>query len=298
MLVDLNVAWPQQGFRDEISPKQVAQVRETLTTLHTLGYTHVALNFTVNHSDKFPTNAKDMNPLKISERFGDLMETTGLKIYSRITLIIDDPSKGQSLSKISQHFDIVAALPISERGVTLATSNLDIDLLTFHYGQRLPMFLKHKSICSCVKRGVKIEIVYAYALRDLQSRRQFVSNVRTVIRSSRSRGLVVSSGALNALECRNILGVTSLLKILGLTSDRCSKAMGELASLVLLNGRLRNKSYKQTIVVGGGGSGSDVVNDLQTIDNQKTIKIIKRTSIDNNDQYEKTIDRSPKRVKN
>lgn len=278
MLVDLNVSWPQKSFKEPVTEADVENVRKTLTTLHILGYTHVAINFTINHSEKFPADAKQINPIRIEERFSALMKSTGLKIYSRITLIIDDPSKGQSLTKIAQHFDIVAALPISERGVTLATTNLEIDLLTFNYGQRLPAFLKHKSICSCVKRGVKVEIVYSYALRDLQSRRQFVSNVRSAIRSSRSRGLVISSGAQNPLECRNILGVTSLVRFLGLPSDKCSKAMGELASLVLLNGRLRNKSYKQTVVV-GGGSDSDVVNDIATIDNVRNVKIVKRRSL-------------------
>lgn len=278
MLVDLNVSWPQKSFKEPVTEADVENVRKTLTTLHILGYTHVAINFTINHSEKFPADAKQINPIRIEERFSALMKSTGLKIYSRITLIIDDPSKGQSLTKIAQHFDIVAALPISERGVTLATTNLEIDLLTFNYGQRLPAFLKHKSICSCVKRGVKVEIVYSYALRDLQSRRQFVSNVRSAIRSSRSRGLVISSGAQNPLECRNILGVTSLVRFLGLPSDKCSKAMGELASLVLLNGRLRNKSYKQTVVV-GGGSDSDVVNDIATIDNVRNVKIVKKRSL-------------------
>lgn len=287
MLVDLNVSWPQKSFKDAVNAEQVAKVRHTLSTLHTLGYTHVALNFTVSHSDKFPNNPKELNPLKIDERFGDLMKSTGLKIYSRITLIIDDPSKGQSLSKISQHYDIIAALPISERGITLATTNLDIDLLTFHYGQRLPTFLKHKSICSCVKRGVKVEIVYAHALRDSQSRRQFISNVRSVIRSSRSRGIVISSGAQSPIECRNLLSTTCLIKSLGLPSDRCSKAQGQLASLVLLNGRLRTKSYKQTVVVGG-----QVVEDLHTIDDAKCIKIVKRS-----DAGPEANPRSPKRAK-
>lgn len=287
MLVDLNVSWPQKSFKDVVNAEQVAKVRHTLSTLHLLGYTHVALNFTVSHSDKFPNNPKELNPLKIDERFGDLMKSTGLKIYSRITLIIDDPSKGQSLSKISQHYDIIAALPISERGITLATTNLDIDLLTFHYGQRLPTFLKHKSICSCVKRGVKIEIVYAHALRDSQSRRQFISNVRSVIRSSRSRGIVISSGAQSPIECRNVLSTTCLIKSLGLPSDRCSKAQGQLASLVLLNGRLRTKSYKQTVVVGG-----QVVEDLHTIDDAKCIKIVKRS-----DAGPEANPRSPKRAK-
>lgn len=290
MLVDLNVSWPQKGYKDAVNAEQIAKVRHTLSTLHLLGYTHVALNFSVNHCDKFPNNPKELNPLRIEERFGDLMKSTGLKIYSRITLIIDDPAKGQSLSKISQQFDIVAALPISERGITLATTNLDIDLLTFNYGQRLPVFLKHKSMCSCVKRGVKIEIAYSYALRDAQSRRQFVSNVRSVVRSSRSRGIVVSSGAQSPVECRNLLGVSSLVRMLGLPSDKCSKAMGQLASLVLLNGRLRNKSYKQTVVV--GGRDVNVVDDLQGIDDTKCVKIVRRR--DSGPEADTT---SPKRVK-
>lgn len=54
--------------------------------------------------------------------------------------------------------------------------------------------------------------------------------------------------------------------------------MGDLASLVLLNGRLRNKSHKQTIVVGGGDEDdNDVVNDVEGIDDTQTIKLVKRT---------------------
>ncbi|EDO18864.1 hypothetical protein Kpol_1023p33 [Vanderwaltozyma polyspora DSM 70294] len=276
MLVDLNIKWPQESFDKKALPEDLVKLEDTLSICHTLGYTHVALNFTVNHASKFPNNVKELNPMDIKERFKTFIENTGMKIYSRITLIIDDPSKGQSLAKISQAYDIIAAMPISEKGITLATTNLDIDLLTFDYSQRLPVFLKHKSICGCVKRGVKVEIPYAYALRDLQSRRQFISNARSVIRSSRSRGIVVSSGAQNSLECRNIIGVTSLIKTLGLESDKCGKAMGQLASLVLLNGRLRNKSYKQTIVV--GGDVSNVVDDIEGIDETKLVKIVKRNA--------------------
>ncbi|SCU98153.1 LADA_0H10924g1_1 [Lachancea dasiensis] len=275
MLVDLNVPWPQTTFSEPVSEQQIRELTSTLETLHTLGYTHLALNFTVSHTDKFPTSLKELNPIKIEVYFGQLLKTTGLKLYSRITLIIDDPSKGQSLSKISQAFDIVAALPVSEKALTLATSSLDIDLLTFQYKQRLPTFLKHKSICSCIARGVKLEIVYAYALRDMQTRRQFIQNVKSVVRSSRSRGIVISSGATNALECRNVLGVTSLIKYLGLDSDKCMKAMADLPALVLLNGRLRTKSHKQTVVI-GGGADTDIVNETDAIDSGKLIKIVKR----------------------
>ncbi|SMN18446.1 similar to Saccharomyces cerevisiae YHR062C RPP1 Subunit of both RNase MRP and nuclear RNase P [Maudiozyma saulgeensis] len=277
MLVDLNVRWPQESFNKPVNEKDISELRATLLALHNVGYTHIALNFTVRHTDKFPSNPKEMNPMDIQNRFGELMKSTGLKIYSRLTLIIDDPSKGQSLNKISQYYDLLAALPVSEKGLTLATTSLDIDLLTFDYGNRFPTFLKHKNICGCVKRGVKVEIVYGYSLRDLSQRRQFVQNIRSVIRSSRSRGLVVSSGARNSLEVRNIIGVTALLRTLGLPSDQCSKAMGDTAGLVLLNGRLRTKSYKQTVTIGSG----NVVNDLETLDSN--IKIVKRSRPSSND---------------
>lgn len=273
MLVDLNVRWPQESFDTPVIEKDIAELRATLVTLHDVGYSHVVLNFTVKQQDKFPSDPKEMNPMNISERFGQLMKETGLKIYSRLTLIIDDPSKGQSLNKISQAYDIMAALPVSEKGLTLATTSLDIDLLTFDYGNRFPTFLKHKNICGCVKRGVKVEMVYGYTLRDLSQRRQFVQNVRSVIRNSRSRGLVISSGARNSLEVRNILGVTALFRTLGFPSDKCSKAMNDTAALVLLNGRLRNKSYKQTVAVGSG----NIVHDIEGLGND-TIKIVKRGS--------------------
>lgn len=270
MLVDLNVPWPQQSFDSPPSNSDIQSLKSTITMLHTLGYTHLALNFTINHHDKFPQLSKDINPIDLS-LFSDVCEATGVKLYTRITLIIDDPSKGQSLSKISQAYDIVAALPISGKGLVLATSNLDIDLLTFHYDQRLPFILKHKTMGSCVSRGVKVEIVYVNALRDTRTRRQFINNVKNVIRSCRNRGIIMSSGAMNPLECRNIVSVTSILNFIGLPNDKCGKAMGELASLALLNGRLRTKSYKQVICVGN----EDVVNEEGLLDNP-LVKIVKR----------------------
>ncbi|AET38710.1 RNA-binding RNA processing protein RPP1 Ecym_3212 [Eremothecium cymbalariae DBVPG len=283
MLVDLNVPWPQKSYEVKPTALEIDQLKKTLITLHTLGYTHVVLNFTVPHNTKFPKDNGQLNPIKVS-LLQDVISLTRIKIYTRITVVVDDPSKGQSLTKVSSQFDIVAAMPISEKGLTLATTNLDIDLLTFEYGNRLPAFLKHKNICSCVNGGVKLEIVYANALRDMQTKRQFIINAKNVIRASRSRGIVVSSGAESPLECRNVLGVSSVIKFMGLRSDRCSKAMTELASLVLLNGRLRNKSHKQTVVVGGAGN-TDIVNDVLGIDSKSLIKVVKRRRSQEGDPF-------------
>lgn len=284
MLVDLNVPWPQKDFNSPPSSKDIKLLQNTLATLHTLGYTHVAINFTVNQQDKFPSTLKEMNPINLT-LFDEFVKSTGIKLYSRITIIIDDLSKGQPLTKICQAYDIVAALPISEKAVTLAASNLDIDILSFSYDKRLPTLLKHHTMGGCIKRGVKVEIVYANALRDIRTRKQFVSNVKSVIRTCRNRGIVISSGATTPLECRNVISVASLLNFIGLPNDKCGKAMGELASLVLLNGRLRNKSYKQVVCIGN----EDVVNE--DLSEHGSYKIVKRKL------SEKTDSASNKRVK-
>ena len=82
MLVDLNVPWPQKSFNEPPSEAQIKNVTNTLETLHTLGYTHIALNFTVHHTEKFPPSAKDQNPIKITKYFGSLIKATGLKSVS------------------------------------------------------------------------------------------------------------------------------------------------------------------------------------------------------------------------
>ncbi|AGO09945.1 AaceriAAL046Cp [[Ashbya] aceris (nom. inval.)] len=248
MLVDLNVPWPQKSYDTKPSAQDLDQLKRTLTTLHALGYTHVALNFTVPHSTSFPKASDQINPINLAA-LEDVRAATGLRLYTRLTLVVDDPARGQALGRVAAAFDIVAALPVSERGLALAAGGLDVDLLTFQYGQRLPALLKHKTVCGCVRAGLKIEIVYAHALRDVPARRSFVVNCKTVIRAARARGLVVSSGARGPLECRNILGVAALLRHIGLKDDRCSRAMRDLASLALLNGRLRSKSYRHTVVV-------------------------------------------------
>jgi ribonuclease P/MRP protein subunit RPP1 len=248
-VVDLNVPWPQENYGTPITPRALVELKNTLATLCVLGYTHVALNFTLSHSTKVPTAS---NPIDLSllKEFEDR-----LKLYTRVTIVIDEPSQGQSISKLQNAFDIVAVLPTSEKGLLMACASLDIDILTFEYTKRLPTFLKHKSIGAAVKRGVKLEVVYSKLFGEFKA--QFMSNTMNVLRASRAQNIVISSGALRPVECRAYRDIFNVLELLGFKRNMEQQCQ-EKACKVLLSGRLRIRSYKQTVAI-----GEDVVDDTK-----------------------------------
>ncbi|ODQ58893.1 hypothetical protein WICANDRAFT_23350, partial [Wickerhamomyces anomalus NRRL Y-366-8] len=244
MLIDLNIHWPQKNYQTPLSHNDIVKLKNTLVTLEELGYTHIALNYTLNHSDKIPSN-QTINPINL-----DLLKEfqNRLKIYTRVTIIVDEPSQGQSISKLQNGFDIVSVLPISEKGLLLACNSLDIDLITFDYSKKLPTFLKQKTIGAAIKRGVKFEITYSNFLKN-ENRPQFINNTLNLIRASRNQNLVVSSGAQQSVELRSFPDVLNLLQLLNFKQSDGNNLIDK-ASKVLLNGRLRIKSYKQTVMIG------------------------------------------------
>ncbi|GME71912.1 unnamed protein product [Ambrosiozyma monospora] len=117
---------------------------------------------------------------------------------------------------------------------------------------RLPCYMKHKTVCSAVEKGIYFEFKY----NDLISsgtRAMTISNIRQLIRASRSRGMVCSSGLdIDHLHfVRSYHDVVNLLCVIGLDNSRASLLFKDWSSKVLLNGRLRVKSFKQTVVISG-----------------------------------------------
>ncbi|AOA65057.1 Subunit of both RNase MRP and nuclear RNase P [Komagataella phaffii GS115] len=271
MLCDLNIPWPVASYNQRPTMLQVHSLKQILCTLEELGYSQVAFNFELIPPNKVPNDTKTPNPIDLSL----FKEFKGrIKLYTRITLVIDDPSQCQGLSKLTRAFDIIAVRPRSERALQLAVSSLECDLITFNYGERLPCYLKHKTVCSAIEKGILFEIVYCAAVDGPAgsistdngitdagiSRKHFFNGVASLIRASRSRGLVISSGATNPLLCRNSYDVINLLTVLGLASSTSKQCVSSSPAKVLLNGTLRIRSYKQTAAIGdeplAGGVGS------------------------------------------
>ncbi|KAF6011031.1 hypothetical protein HII12_002624 [Brettanomyces bruxellensis] len=259
MICDLNVVYPQDDFDVFPGARELNKLKGCLAVLEQLGYTHIALNFepkwtsgTINKH--MPGDIQKVNPINVDKDFPEFKGR--LKIYSRITLKIDDPSQCQNITKFQQVFDIVAVEPQTERALQLAITNLEVDIITFNYRERLPCYLKHKTIGAATEKGIHFEIKYSDILESgTHARAQAISNIKQLIRASRSRGLLCTSGITfeERSRARAYCDVSVLLEFMGLDRNRASQAFKDWSLDVLLSGRLRIKSYKQVIAVSGDG---------------------------------------------
>lgn len=269
-MFDLNVPWPVNNYNAKPTPQQLTQVINTIATLYTLGYRYIAINFTLDEKIKLPNGP--INPIDIHQIRSRLEKYEGLKLFTRLTLIIHDPSQCQGLAKLQSSFDILAVNPVTEKALQLATTNLDIDLVSLNLGTRLPYFLKHKTVGSAIEKGILFEVCYSYVIAGpagytlsqssdslnlgssaLLVRKNFFNNVLQLVRASRSRGIVISSGATQPLQVRNPTDVLTLMKTLGMDHGRAKHFITKNPENVLKNGRLRIKSNKQTVVIDNRG---------------------------------------------
>lgn len=268
---DLNVPWPSTSYTSPPSPQQLTTLYNVIATLYVLGYTSLAINFTLPEGTKIPfgSGLAAINPIPISSLREKFAHFANLRLFSRITLVVSDPAQCQGLAKLQNVFDIIAIQPTTERALQLAATNLDIDLILVNLSNRLPFFLKHKTVGSAIDKGIQFELCYASVVAGtagylvlnandnmsllttaLLARKVFFSNVMQLIRASRSNGLVVSSGATQPLQVRNGTDILNLLKTVGLDHLRAKACLSDNPQKVLVSGRLRIKSYKQTIVMG------------------------------------------------
>lgn len=265
-MYDLNVPWPLTGYTppDLIEVQNVCNV---IATLYSLGYRYIAINFVAGETTKLPINKPDsLNPIPMADLRQRLKGFEGLRLFSRITIVVTDPAKAQSISKLNNTgaFDLIAVQPTTEKALQLTLTNMDIDIIALPMLTRLPYFLKHKTVGLSLARGVKFELCYseliggaaAYessaALRATGhvSRKNFFSNCLQLIRAARSRGLVFSSGASEPAHVRNYADIIAIMTQLGLKVSNVKEGFTTNPEAALVKGRLRNKSNKQTVMVG------------------------------------------------
>lgn len=247
-MFDLAVPWPTGATPyTPPSPAQLAVLNQTLAFLSSLGYTHVALDFTLPQGTKPP---KQLNPIDLSQ-----VEPGKLNVYTRVTAELGDMAQGPAaqLSRLQSQFDLVAVRPLTDKAVLAACTQLDVDIIALDVGKRLPCYLRHKTVGAATSRGVVVEVCYAPVLGDATSRRNWFAGVAQVVRAARGRGVVVSLGAATAVVCRAPFDVSNWMVLAGWDSSRAVEAMGTVAKKVVLGGVVRRKGHKGVVVVGKWG---------------------------------------------
>jgi ribonuclease P/MRP protein subunit RPP1 len=210
---------------------------EILHGAFAMGYNGIAWNHVVDGADPLPEGSSSLVPLveepdllrtwdalRVPAAEGVLPRPRQLK---RLTMVIEDVSHFHKLSPTYAGvagFDIVAVRPATEKAFMAACNNDAVDIISVDLSlPRMPYLLKPAIVLQAVKRGAVFEVCYRDALGS--SRANFLANASSLVRASRGKGILITSGAKTALSFRGVYCVSNLATIFGLSHDLAKKAV-------------------------------------------------------------------------
>ncbi|XP_048362648.1 ribonuclease P protein subunit p30 [Sphaerodactylus townsendi] len=208
-----------------------------------LGYSTVAINYVVDYEEKKKEVVKPVPP---SELFTSLPLVQGkskpIKILSRLTLVVSDPSHCNILRATSTNikfYDIFAVFPKNGKLFHVACTTLDVDLVCINVTEKLPFYIKRPSVNVAIDRGIYFELVYVPAIKDSTMRRYTISNALSLMQMCRGKNIVLSSAAEKPLLLRGPYDVANLGWLFGLSESNAKAAVSTNGRAVLLHGETR-----------------------------------------------------------
>ncbi|XP_003755328.2 ribonuclease P protein subunit p30 isoform X1 [Sarcophilus harrisii] len=212
-----------------------------------LGFSTVAINHVVDFKEKKQEIDKPIVP---SELFSSLPIVQGkskpIKILSRLTLIVSDPSHCNVLRATSSRvklYDIVAVFPKTEKLFHVACTSLDVDLVCISVTEKLPFYFRRPPINVAIERGIGFEITYSPAIKDSTMRRYTISNALSLMQICKGKNVIVSSGAERPLEIRGPYDVANLGLLFGLSESDAKAAVSTNCRATLLHGETRKTAF-------------------------------------------------------
>ena len=186
-----------------------------------------------------------------------------LKILRRCTLHLADPSQNARLNTLGSAYDILALRPVSEKSLAQACQSLECDILSIDLTTRYPFYFRQKMLSSALQRGVKIELCYGPGTlaSDSQARRNLISNATQLIRTTRGKGLVISSEAKRALSLRGPADVVNLACVWGLGQERGMEAVGREARSTVVQAGMKRTGFRGVIDVVYGGEKPSMIEE-------------------------------------
>ena len=164
----------------------------------------------------------------------------------RLHLHITDPSHLLPLSSHSPSllsYDLISASPTTTDLFHACASSDYVDLISLPTHSKLPFHIRRPSLHMAEERGIALELSYAPGVRDSNLRRYlFACGVAVLRMGGGGRRLVMSSGAEREGEMRDVAGVVSVLKLMGMEGERARAALSVNAEKALWKGETRRTS--------------------------------------------------------
>ncbi|KAI0083889.1 PHP domain-like protein [Irpex rosettiformis] len=261
---------PQQRDQNVVSfsPAQLTAIEARLDVLEHLGYTVFALNQTVLKKIDAKTHVNTLNPL--IER---LRWRANITLLKRLTIVLDEESeKGFGLTNgnlsIISPYDLIALQPTTVTTFSQAClshtvpSNLTAHIISLPLTlPRLPFNLKHTMVRTAIKNGAVFEIPYVGALggdidpalgnvgggeSGASVKRNWWAAAREVVRVTKGKGIIVTSGVTNVADLRAPRDVGNLLTMLDLPQNLAHDASTKTPQSLVKRAQTR-KTYRAVL---------------------------------------------------
>lgn len=174
------------------------------------------------------------------------------KQYTRSTVIVETMLQAAAvnpLNPVLRGYDLVAVRPMDEQTFEHACKNLEVDLISIDFSERLPFQIKRASVKRAMERGIFFEIMYSPAISNFRSRREMFSSAKVLINYTHGRNIIVSSGASRVNELRGPNDVANMSTLFGLSMEHARAAVSKNCRTVIHHGLTRKKCYKSAIQV-------------------------------------------------
>ena len=129
-----------------------------------------------------------------------------IKILKRITIEINDSKELYQFSNPStslKSYDIIAIIPKNEKMFELACGDINVDIISINFDEKMNFFLKKSLILSAIDKNIFFEIIYNGFITDNSKRVIFISNVLMLLEITKGKNLIISSGADNFIDHRS-----------------------------------------------------------------------------------------------
>jgi ribonuclease P/MRP protein subunit RPP1 len=192
------------------------------------------------------------------------------------------------IAALASAYDLLAVRPTTDKAFQAACLSMtEISLISMDLSAQYSFHFRPKPCMTAVTRGVRFEICYGQALSstDPRSRANFISNTMALIRSTKGRGIVLSSEARDVLGIRAPADVINLMAVWGLGTERGTEALGINPRGVVVNEGLKRSSFRGVVnIVQVAGRPDDQSKTLATQQagkgGEKNAPIQKRKTLD------------------
>ncbi|CAO3696571.1 unnamed protein product [Rhizopus stolonifer] len=173
----------------------VDKLKLILSQLSQFNECTAALNYTIQDLKKVK-KANDFDRLGINSKYP-------LTILKRLTIDTDTIFNNEDIASLRQDYDLISLKTRNDELFELACKELNLDMISFHFDERLSFELKPLLIKRAMERHVYFEISYAPTIKDKQARLYTLQIAKELYEFTKGHYWIISSETESVSDIRN-----------------------------------------------------------------------------------------------